>query len=357
MKILMVGLGAIGQRHLRNARALLGDEAEFLAYRARRLSRTLTETMEAHDDVDVEREFGVRVLATLDEALAEKPDLVFISNPTSLHLETARRVAEAGCAMLLEKPLAENLDGVDALLEIAEAKNLVAAVGYQMRFHPCWKQARAWLNNDEIGAPLTASFRAGEYLPGWHPYEDYRASYAARRELGGGVILTQIHELDLALWLFGAPRQVFALGGKWSELEIDVEDCASILLHCEYSRGEKSRGEKLPRALPIYIQQDYVCDPPQRGAQIIGARGRIEIDARHFSATLFQNGIETRRDFSDVSRNELFLEQTRALLQVVRGEKQFDDTPLVSLRDGARSLRLALLAKRSIKSGALESFS
>lgn len=351
MKILMIGLGAIGQRHLRNARALLGDGAEFLAFRARRLSRTLTETMEARENVDVEREYGLRVLATLDDALIEKPDLVFISNPTSLHLETAQHVADAGCAMLLEKPLAENLDGVDQLVATAEAKNLVAAVGYQMRFHPCWRQARDWLNNDEIGAPLTATFRAGEYLPGWHPYEDYRESYAARKELGGGVILTQIHELDLALWLFGAPRQVFALGGKWSELEIDVEDCASILLRCEYSHDDKTR------ALPVYIQQDYVCDPPQRCAQIIGARGRIEIDARGFSATLFCNGTETRRDFSAVSRNELFLEQTRALLQCVRGEKQFAETPLVSLRDGARSLRLALLAKRSMASGALETFS
>jgi predicted dehydrogenase len=254
MKVLMVGLGAIGQRHLRNLRALLGPELEVLAWRKRRLAHVLTPQMQIAKNADLETEYNIRAFGELDEALAQKPDAVVIANPTSDHVPVALEAARASCHLFIEKPLSHTSDGLDELHQLVEQKKLVAFVGYQMRFHPCYGRVKELLDQNAIGALLAVRMQFGEHLPGWHPYEDYRESYAARRELGGGVVLTQIHDLDIALWLFGMPRRVFALGGHWSHLEVDVEDTASMLLQCEYSG----------RALPVHIQQDYLQKPPQR---------------------------------------------------------------------------------------------
>jgi predicted dehydrogenase len=105
MKILMVGLGSIGQRHLRNIKRLFGEEAEILAYRVRRLSRTFSDDMQIRDGVDLEKEFGIKVFDDLDKALSEKPDAVFVTNITSKHTETAIKAAQSGAAVFLENPV------------------------------------------------------------------------------------------------------------------------------------------------------------------------------------------------------------------------------------------------------------
>ncbi len=135
-RFLFVGLGGVGQRHLRNLRTLLGDEAELLAYRQQRSSPVLTNTMEVESGSDLESKYGLRVFAKLDEALAERPEAVIISNPTSLHLSVARAAAEAGCHLFVEKPLAHEMEGVAGLLDLIDRKKLVTLVGYQWRFHP-----------------------------------------------------------------------------------------------------------------------------------------------------------------------------------------------------------------------------
>ena len=101
-----------------------------------------------------------------------------------------------------------------------------------MRFHPCLQRLHELVQEKKVGRILSVRAEIGEYLPGWHTYEDYRQMYASRQDLGGGVILSQIHELDYLYWLFGLPRSVYALGGHLSRLEIDVEDTADILMEC-----------------------------------------------------------------------------------------------------------------------------
>jgi predicted dehydrogenase len=123
--------------------------------------------------------------------------------------------------------VSDTLDGVDALVDTVERRGLVAAVGCQLRFHPCLLRLRALLAGGAVGRIVAVRVAVGEYLPGWHPYEDYRGGYAARRDLGGGVVLTLVHELDYVYWLFGLPRRLWAVGGHLSRLELDVEDTAS----------------------------------------------------------------------------------------------------------------------------------
>jgi predicted dehydrogenase len=341
LRALLVGLGSIGQRHARNLRALLGADVELLAYRTRGLSHVIAEGGVATQKESVADRLAIREFTKLDEALAHRPTVAFICNPTRLHLPVAQRLAEAGCHLFIEKPLSDTLEGVEELSRTVRERGLVAVVGCQLRFHPLLRRAHALIGERAIGRVVAARIAVGEYLPGWHPYEDYRTSYAARRDLGGGVVLTLIHELDYAHWLFGTPRTLFAVGGHLSDLELDVEDTASILMDCR--SGE--------RTLPVHVQMDFLQRPPTRTCEIIGSAGRFTVDLvgatlRRYDAegTLVEELVTI-----DVERNQLFLDELTHFLACVRGREQ----PVVPLAEGIETLRIALGALNSIKTGRL----
>lgn len=339
MKFLIAGLGGIGQRHVRNLRMLLGPAAEILAYRVRGDSPTLTDSLGVEAGPSVDEKYRLKVMTDLDAALAEGPDAVLICNPSSLHMSIALKAAQAGAALFVEKPLSNNLDGVHELVDLVEAKQLVGLVGYQMRFHPGLRRAHALLEAGAIGRVVAVRIEVGEYLPGWHTYEDYRQMYASRADLGGGVILSQIHELDYVYWLFGMPRRVFALGGHLTRLEVDVEDTASILLECVVD----------DRVIPVHVHQDYIQRPPSRTCEVIGDAGKILIDLRQVTLTAFDAEGNVTESLSNPAfeRNQLFLDEMTHFLACLDGR----ETPRVSIRDGARSLAIALAAKESIETG------
>jgi predicted dehydrogenase len=339
MRALVAGLGGIGQRHVRNLRALLGADIEIDAYRVRKQSPVLGERFEVGKDADLEATYGLRSFDVLEEALAQGPSMVFVCNPSSLHLDVAMAAAQAGCHLYIEKPLSATWAKVDALVDLVDQRKLVALVGYQMRFHPCLRQLRELLRERRVGRVLAVNAEIGEYLPGWHPYEDYRAMYASRRALGGGVVLSQIHEFDYLYWLFGLPQRVFALGGHLSSLEIDVEDVSSILMECLIDG----------RPVPVHLHQDYLQRPPVRACKIVGDRGTIVADFTALTVKVFDSAKELAEAFAfdGFERNQMYLDQLRHFLACVRGEEQ----PLVSVRDGAQSLRMALAARESMKTG------
>ena len=186
MKVLMVGLGGIGQRHLRNLRTLLGNEVDIIAYRVRRLSRVITPTLQVDTDRDVEQVYGVRVFGELEAALAEKPDIAFICNPSSLHVPVALACVRAGCDLFIEKPLSGDMEGLPELQELVEGSSRVVMVGYQLRFHPCFLRLQEIVRSGVLGNLLAVRAAVGEYLPGWHRYEDYRQGLCRAGGLGRG---------------------------------------------------------------------------------------------------------------------------------------------------------------------------
>jgi len=339
MRVLIVGLGSIGQRHVRNLRSLLGADIEIMAWRTRGLSHVLTDQLNVRQDVKLESYYDIQTISNLDKALAQRPDSVFVTNPSSLHMPVALAAAEAGCNLFIEKPLSHSLDDVARLLELVEQRRLVTMVGYQLRFHPCLRLVKEFLEREVIGSLLAARLECGEFLPGFHTYEDYRQTYPARRDLGGGVILSQIHELDLVYWLFGMPRHLFALGGHWSSFEIDVEDIASILLECRYEG----------RSLPVHIQQDFVQCPPSRKYEIVGECGKIVVDLPASTVKVVgpETGQVATHPFKSFQRNQLFLDELSHFLACLRGL----ETPIVTAHAGAQSLHMAMAAHQSIETG------
>jgi len=340
-KFLFAGLGSIGQRHVRNLRQLMGDSVEILAYRTVKTSPLLNPDMTVRPDDAVEDAYHIRSFSRLTDGLAEKPDVVFITNPNSLHLPVALEAARAGCHLFIEKPLSDSLEGVRELMEIMERRKLVAFVAYQFRFHPGLRRIKSLLEERRLGRIVAAHIVNGEYLPDWHPYEDYRISHAARRELGGGSLRIQTHELDYALWLFGMPRKVYAVGGHLSDLSVDVEDSVSVLMSC----GDEGKH------FPVHVHLDYVQRPPQRVCEVVGDAGKVRYDFYSNRVEFFDLHARTCEvmEFTGFDRNDMFLDELRHFLAALRGETR----PLVDLREAVRSLRISLAADESLQKGTM----
>lgn len=337
MKILFCGLGGIGQRHLRNLRQLLGDELDVHAYRVRRQRIKLRDNLSVDEGADLEKDYGITVHHDLDAALAERPAAAFICNPSALHIPLALACARAGVSILMEKPLSHDLQGIAELQQEVARRKLLFHVGYNFRFHPGLQRLKALVESGFFGRLLSVRSEIGEYLPNWHRYEDYRQMYAARADQGGGVILSQIHEMDLICWFFGLPHSIVTHGGKLSHLEIDVEDVASSLMRCESASGN----------FPLLLHQDFLQRPPVRTFKISGDAGFAEIDllSNRLRVHDAQGDLAESDDFPGFVRNDMFLAQTRHFLDCLKqGGKA-----AVDLHGGLQSLRLALAARRSLQ--------
>ncbi|HYE87957.1 MAG TPA: Gfo/Idh/MocA family oxidoreductase [Vicinamibacterales bacterium] len=338
MKVLVAGLGSIGQRHVRNLRALLGTQVEILAYRVRGLPHVITDGMTIAADLTIDEHYRLRPVARLDDALAERPEAVLVCNPTSEHVPTALKAIDAGCAVLIEKPLSDRADGVDGLIERVEGREAIAAVGYQMRFHPALVRLRELLDAGAIGRVVAVRVETGEYLPDAHPYEDYRQGYAARADLGGGVVRCFIHEFDYLYWLFGMPRRLMTMGGRLGALEIDVEDTASTLMECVVDG----------RPVPVHVQQTLTQRPPSRTCIVSGDAGCIHLDLNGPRLTRSDRSghVVEDVDFTGFTRNQLFVDELEHFL----GSVARRHAPKVTVREAAHSLRIALAARDSMLS-------
>ncbi len=331
-----MGLGSIGQRHLRNLIRRFGENLEILAFYPPDPQVVLDDRMQVVPDTTVEERYGAKVFHTLDEALAHKPDIAFICNPSSLHIEPAIRAAKAGCHLFIEKPLSHNLEGVEELKAIAAEKNLVVYVGYMMRFHPVLRLLEEKLRTGSIGRLTSVRVEIGEYMPGWHTYEDYRDTYAARKDLGGGALLSQIHEIDYLYWFFGMPRRMFALGGHLSSQEIDVEDSVEALLEMRHEG----------RPLPVSLHMDFVQRPPCRFCKIVGEEGVLFADLVQSTLKRISNAGEIdEASFPDFDRNDMFVHELDAFFECIEMGKK----PLTDLNDAENHLKIVLEIKAALE--------
>jgi predicted dehydrogenase len=319
MKILVCGIGSVGERHIRNLLSL-GYE-DIILYRMRNLPfRTL------------ERSFPT--FSSLDDALAEKPSVAFITNPTSLHLPVALKCAKAGCHLFIEKPLSHSLDGIDQLKRHVTERNLIVFVGYQFRFHPGLQKIKELLGKQALGRIVYVTAHWGEHLPGWHPWEDYRDGFSARQELGGGVILTLCHPFDYLRWLFGEISSVKTMGGSLSDLSLPVEDTVDVLFR--FDSG------------PIgHVHLDYVQNPPAHYLQITGCSGLIRWDNSDGKVELYRSTDDNWEIFpvpEEFERNKMFIAELQHFIRCIKNRQK----PLVCLDEGIKSLEITMAARQSL---------
>lgn len=321
MKFLVCGAGSIGERHIRNLLTVGEKDINILRRRTRPL-RTINEQFET--------------FINLEEAINSKPDAAFITNPTSLHIPLALRLAQAGIHLFIEKPLSDSLQNVKELETITKRKKLIIQMGFMMRYHPAIVQIKKWIDDGIIGSPLSARVMWGEYLPKWHPWENYKKGYSARKDLGGGPVFTLSHDIDLLTWLFGEVKNTFSLKAKKSSLNISAEDNVEILL--EYKNGFIAESHL-----------DYIELPPKRVWDILGDNGRIEFNYYENMLTLYKikRGKYTKKNISykNFDRNDMFILELKDFLKNIKE----GIIPNANLKNGTENLKILLAIHKSIK--------
>lgn len=330
-RYVVVGTGSIGRRHIANLRRLV-PHAHITAVK-------LSTAVDAHTAMP---DHADRIVGTLAEAAAGLPHAAIIAGPATMHLAEAGALAEVGCHLMVEKPIADRLEGVDDLVALCKQRNLTLMVGYCLRFLPTLAALRNLVYSGAIGRVLSLHAEVGQYLPDWRPGMDYRRSVSSRAELGGGALLELSHEFDYVRWILGEPELVVASTSRLSDLEVDVEDSADILLTFPEKQGKPG-----PRAT---IHLDMFQRPACRQCKVIGSEGTAIMDCTAGSLRLYQ--VQTER-WQDVvvpqfsARNDLYMTELRHFLQCI----QTGAHPLVDGADARKTLAVALAAQASARTG------
>ena len=322
--VLIVGYGSIGKKHLEN----------FLQFKDIQLT-----VYTKRNDLQLLRENGIKISDSLTECLKENPDVGVITNETSLHIPIAIKLAKEGLDLFLEKPLSNSLKDVEKLRAIVKKKKLITQIGCNLRFHPCIKKIKSLIEHQKIGRIISAQVQNYSYLPDSHRWEDYRKSYAARKDLGGGVILTNaIHEIDYLYWFFQEVENVISISGKFSDLDIKAEDYVSGLLKFK----NKIVGE---------LHMDYFQRPDFRSCKIRGTEGEIYWNSDDNCVNIYninKKKWETKFDngFShNLDTYSSYVEELKHFLKCVKHRKE----TINDLEQGVRTLKIALAIKKASK--------
>ncbi|HAH20830.1 MAG: hypothetical protein A2Y00_03050 [Omnitrophica WOR_2 bacterium GWF2_43_52] len=319
MKYLVVGSGSIGKRRI----GILNDLGI--------TSIDICDKSETRMD-DVCQKYRVEGRYTdYAVALAKKPDVVIICTPPVFHISIAKAAVEAGAGLMIEKPLAHNLDGVDSLIKLIQKKKAIAGVAYTLRFHKGVNLLRNIVEQKIIGKVYSVRAECGQYLPDWHPWEDYRNWYMSKKNEGGGAILDISHEIDYVRWLLGDAKEVGCFYGTISDLQMDADDVAEILL--------RFKSGAISSIHLDLLQRDY-----RRNCEIIGEKGTVLWDYTTKQIKVFtkEKGCWETIEYKE-ERSDMFVEETKHFIKCFEKKAQI----MVSVEDAAKTLAIAVSAKES----------
>jgi predicted dehydrogenase len=324
MRALVVGVGSIGKRHLRNLRTILPD-AEITVWR---------QHGRAENDLELNPQAN-QFVYSLEEALNTQPEAAIIASPASCHINTGLELARAGASLLIEKPISDAMEGVRELIELGNNRGLTLTVGYNLRFQPAMQALQQQVLEGAIGQVLCLQAEVGQYLPDWRPGSDYSKGVSAQSRLGGGVILELSHELDYARWLMGEVKEVSAQTKKLSNLNLDVEDTANILL--TFTSGMLGN-----------IHLNMIQRDSSRSCKLIGTDGTLTWNGILNKVSLYSAKTKTWQQIfeeTNADRNEMFLNELKYFLDCVASGSK----PLITGEDGLRVLKIALAAHESAR--------
>ncbi|MFZ4786278.1 MAG: Gfo/Idh/MocA family protein [Flavobacteriales bacterium] len=300
MKVLIIGMGSIASKHV-NALRTIDPEVQCIALRRAQ-----------SDEIN-----GVKNIYNKAE-IPSDIDFVIISNPSSLHFETIAWTIQLGKPLFIEKPTLTSLEGVDELLEKIDQHQIITYSAFNMRFHPVIQWLKKHLSPNDV---VECNAYCGSYLPDWRPHTDYRQSYSAQAELGGGVHLDLIHEIDYVVYLLGFPERTFGFAQHASDLEINSTDIARYV----YLYTNKTAG----------ITLNYYRRDATRHVEFIMKSGT-------WMADLLKNTVINERGETLFSTTETMLDsyvhQMRYFINCLKNNNR----PMNSLADSMASLQICL---------------
>ncbi len=313
LKIGIIGLGSIGLRHLNE---LLGlGVTNIYALRTNKGAKELPP------------EVVNQVISTTSKEEFFNWDLdgYLVTNPTSLHVEILKELKQFNKPIFVEKPLCNNPEELQTL---GAFNGELLQVGFCLRFLNVIREVKKILDTKEYGAVYHSRLNVGQYLPSWHPYTDYKTEYYARKELGGGVLRTLSHELDLAFFFFGKPASTKTLISKTSDLEIDVDDYALVLMQFEkhLCRIELDfMSKKKERTGTVFCEQaDIHYDVFSRSVEVTDKEGTLILKPSIEENNMYRDQMEAFLEFIKTkNRNPQAanFEESIALMKIIADEK------------------------------------
>lgn len=319
MKIVVVGYGSVGKRHVENLFKIPNIKIIILTKQ------------------EIEKKSSkIKIFNSVNECIKEKPDAAIISNETSNHISYAIKFANAGINLFVEKPLSNSLKNIKEIQDIIKEKHLITQIGCQLRFHKCLKEIKLLLLKKRIGKIISARVECGSFLPDWHQNENYKKGYSAREDLGGGVLLTCIHEIDYLYWFFGNVDNVISITGQYGNLKISADDLSVGVL-------------KFKNNIIAEFHLDYFQKPEFRSCKIIGTKGTIYWDSNSNIVKIYENEKNKWTQvlkWSKYERNLMFQQELKHFLECVEKQKHTIN-PIE--KDGINTLKIVLGIKKSSK--------
>lgn len=320
--VLIVGVGSIGERHLRCFQA------------TERANLALCE-INSELRARVSEQYGIaRTYGDLDAALADTHDAAVIATPAHLHIPMATKLCEAGLHMLIEKPLSTGLEGIDSLVQSLERRNLVAAVAYVLRHQGALQAMKQAIGEGRFGQPVQLVAVSGQHFPTHRPA--YREIYYKDRATGGGAVQDALtHLMNTGQWLVG-PIDRLAADAAHQVLDgVEVEDTVHVI----------TRHGGL---LATYSLNQYQA-PNEFVITAVCERGTCRLEL-HRQRWMWMTEPETpwqEECFPDLERDDLFIAQANAFLDVVDGRSQ----PACTLQEAVQTLRANLAVLASVDDG------
>ena len=290
--ILICGAGSVGIRHAKNLIHLGYKNLIFFT----RKKKILIQNKEFKRYTSLNNLFK-----------RNKPLIAFITNETSKHIDTAINCANHGCDLFIEKPLTHKTQKVKKLIKIINKKRIINMVGYMLRFHPIIKILKKLIKEKKLGKIYHFYSEWGEYLPYWHPNENFKKSYAANKKLGGGALLTLSHDLDLLHYFFGKPKNIvikkFELG-----LKINAETAANIFIEFKDN-------------LSGFVHIDYLQKKSERYLKIAGTKLVIKFFYLKNLLLIIKNNKIKKITLKKFKRNDLFINEIKYFLKNCKNRK------------------------------------
>ncbi len=319
-KILIVGVGSIGERHLRCFQA------------TGRADVSLCEVNPSLRKAVAERYQVANAFDQLSAALEEKPDAAVICTPAHLHISMALAAAGRGIHLLIEKPLSTTLEGIEALQQEVGHKKITAAVAYVYRAHPALTAMRQAIMSRQFGPPVEIVGTFGQHFPFYRPA--YRETYYKSHSTGGGAVQDAItHIVNAGEWLVGPINRLVADGAHLVLEGVDVEDTVHLL----------TRHGNILGSFTLNQHQ-----APNEGClTVICSKGTVRFEMHNSRWRWQTEPGDTWHDesASKLERDTLFTRQADAFLDAIDGAQ----LPLCNLEDGLQTLRVNLAILRSIE--------
>jgi predicted dehydrogenase len=338
MNILIIGLGSIGQRHLRNLK-LIEPKAKFFALR-KKFTTPLLNSVNKAIKGKIKEKYSLKYISSLIQINKNKIkiDCAFICTPSSHHISQVIWLLKNNINCFVEKPLGSSSHQLKQLEILLKRKNkLITMMGFQLRFNPILHYLEKIIKKKSpIGKIFGAHIHHGEHIQDFHTYEDYKISYAANQKLGGGVILSQIHEIDYLLYLFEDYhiKRISSTCSKVSDLHLDVEDIfsANFLL-----KKDKSK-------VLCSLNMNFLERPKKRKFYLIGEKGTINTCFNSNKIHIYKNNKKIVKTFK-FSKNDIFIKELKFFISKVKSKKKISNN--LNLSNGVKTLRFALKLKKN----------